>query len=368
MGKARKKTYTYRTKQQKKIASPPAPGARLRIRDEEWLMRRADRTFDGYYLLTCTGVSPLVRDQTWQFHLEYDSFVEVDPRKTRLVHDISAGYAAAKLHVESHLRMTPPTDSKMYVGNKGAMDDVPYQRVPVLQALKQPRPRILIADGTGLGKTLEAGMLMAELIRRGRGRRILVVALKSMLTQFQREMWTRFTIPLVRLDSRGIAKVQDQIPVGHNPFNHFDKTIISIDTLKISRSYREHIRNSQWDIVVIDEAQNVAKRGGLSLRHKLATLLAKRSDALIMLSATPHDGKARSFASLINMLNPTVLANPESYTPKDFKDRNLLVRRFKKDILSEVETAMPERKTHLVYVKASAEEEAAYGTLADISK
>ena len=245
------------------------------------------------------------------------------------------------------------------------MDDVAFQRVPVLQALDQPRPRILIADGTGLGKTLEAGMLMAELIRRGRGKRILVVTLKSMLTQFQKELWTRFTIPLIRLDSAGINRVADQIPVGHNPFNHFDRTIISIDTLKINRQYKVFIEHSYWDIVVIDEAQNVARRGTKTLRHDLALLLAKRSDALIMLSATPHDGKARSFASLINMLDPTVLTNPNEYTKEDFEGRNLFVRRFKKDIRHEVDTVLKERETHLIRVKATPAEEAAYAALAD---
>lgn len=348
-----------------RLARPPAPGARLRIRGEEWVLRHADRTFDGHFILTCTGVTPTVRDLNWQFLTEYSTFEEVDPERTKLVHDNSRGYQATKLHLESHLRITPPMDRDMYIGNHGAMDDVNYQRVPVLQALDQPRPRILIADGTGLGKTLEAGMLMAELIRRGRGDRILVVTLKSMLTQFQKEMWTRFTIPLIRLDSAGINRVQAQIPLGHNPFNHFDKTIISIDTLKINSQYQTHIENSSWDIIVIDEAQNVAKRGSKSLRHKLALLLAERSDALIMLSATPHDGKARSFASLINMLDPTVLTNPDTYTKKDFEGRNLLVRRFKKDIKHDVAQVLKDRETRLYHVRATKSEEAVYRVLSD---
>ena len=131
-----------------------------------------------------------------------------------MIHDGSQGYEATRLHLESHLRITPPTDRNLYIGNRAAMDDVNYQRIPVLQALDQPRPRILIADGTGLGKTLEAGILMAELIRRGRGNRILIVTLKSMLTQFQKEMWTRFTIPLIRLDSAGISRVRAPDSIG----------------------------------------------------------------------------------------------------------------------------------------------------------
>ena len=350
-----------------RIAQPPAPGARLEIRGEEWVLRRADRTFDGHFILSCMGITPLVRDYEYQFLTEYTPFTEVNPKKTQLKLDKSSGYAAAKLHIESHLRMTPPTDDRLYLGNRGAMDDVPYQRVPALMALEQPKPRILIADGTGLGKTLEAGILMAELIRRGRGRRILVVTLNSMLTQFQKEMWSRFTIPLVRLDSVGINRVKDEIPVGHNPFDHFQRSIISIDTLKNARAYREYIEKSYWDIIVIDEAQNVALRGTRTLRNRLADLLATRSDALIMLSATPHDGRARSFASLINMLDPTVIADPENYTRKDFEDKNLFVRRFKKDIRYQVSKAFQERKTTRVWAKSTEEEESAFAALTDTS-
>ena len=76
--------------------------------------------------------------------------------------------------------------------------------------------------------------------------------------------------------------------------------------------------------------QNVGQRGkGSSQRAKLAKLLSGRSDTLIMLSATPHDGRARSFASLMNMLDPTAIANPDDYGPEDIK--GLCIRRFKKD-------------------------------------
>ena len=242
------------------------------------------------------------------------------------------------------------------------MDVVPYQLDPAIQALQQPRQRILIADAVGLGKTIEAGILLSELIRRGKGKRILVLTVKSMLTQFQKELWSRFTIPLTRLDSIGIQRVRSRIPTNHNPFYYFDKAIISIDTLKQDAEYRTYLEKCYWDIIVIDEAHNVAARGNdaasLSMRHRLANLLKHRSDALIMLSATPHDGKPRAFASLMNMLNPTAIADPEDYGPEDIK--GLFIRRFKKDIKDQVSKSFKERSIAVQKCPASKEEEAAY--------
>ena len=337
-----------------------APGARVVVRDAEWLVRKVDRTSTGGQSLNVIGISELVKDKEAIFLTEIDKNIEIlDPAKTNLVPDKSSSYQASLLYMESLLRQTPPTDENLYIGHQAAMDSVPYQLDPAIQALQQPRQRILIADAVGLGKTLECGILVSELIRRGKGKRILVLAVKSMLTQFQKEMWSRFTIPLVRLDSVGIHRVRSRIPTNHNPFYYYDKSIISIDTLKQDAEYRTYLENAYWDIIVIDEAHNVAERGkGSSQRAKLAKLLSGRSDTLIMLSATPHDGKARSFASLMNMLDPTAIANPDDYGPEDIK--GLFIRRFKKDIQEQVENAFKERKISRAYCEATDAEEMAF--------
>lgn len=343
-----------------------APGARVVIRDAEWLVRKVDRTSTGGRAFAVIGITELVKDKEAIFLDEIETDIEVlNPVDTKLVPDPSSSYQKSLLYMESLLRQTPPTDEYLYVGHNAAMDLVPYQLDPAIQALEQPRQRILIADAVGLGKTLSCGILVSELIRRGRGKRILVLAVKSMLTQFQKEMWSRFTIPLVRLDSVGIQRVRSRIPTSHNPFYYYDKAIISIDTLKQDAEYRTYLENAYWDIIVIDEAHNVAERGkGSSMRAKLAKLLSGRSDTLIMLSATPHDGKARSFASLMNMLDPTAIANPDDYGPEDIK--GLFIRRFKKDIQDQVEKAFKKREISKAYCQATAEEEMAFDVFADL--
>ncbi len=339
-----------------------APGLRVTIRDAEWVIKRPDLTSNGTYSLLVTGISELVRGREARFLTELDPVQPLHPEDTLLKPDTSPQFADSRLYLESLLRQSPPTGSDLWIGYKAAMDVLPYQLEPALQALKQIRQRILIADAVGLGKTIEVGILLAELIRRGKGKRILVVTTKSMMTQFQAELWSRFTIPLVRLDRSGIERIQDDIPADANPFAYYDKTIISVDTLKNS-SFQEKIRSSYWDIIVVDEAHNVAVRGTKSARAKLAQLLSGRSDTLILASATPHDGKPESFASLMNMLNPTAIADDKHYGPEQIE--GLFLRRFKKDVQDQIGKAFLDRKTCRWPAEATATEEAAYERLTE---
>ena len=344
-----------------------APGARVRIRDAEWLVQRVDQTSDGGQVLDVVGLSELVEDQEARFvrELEEDTLELIDPAETALRQDESPGFRQSRLYMESLLRKRSPTDEDLHVGHRAAIDPVPYQWKPALQALEQPRQRILIADATGLGKTMEAGILMSELIERGQGKRILVVALKSMMTQLQKELWSRFAIPLVRLDSRGIQRIRQRIPAGHNPFYYYDKTIISIDTLKRGAEYRTFVEDAEWDIVVVDEAQNAAKRGeSPSQRHRLARQLSRSCDSMIMLSATPHDGSPESFASLMNMLDPTAIANPSDYEREDID--GLFIRRFKNDIKHEVDSAFLDRDVGICAADSTEREEVVYDTLSGL--
>ena len=342
-----------------------APGMRAVIRDEEWLIKKIETNSLGHQVLQCVGITPLVRNRDTIFLTDLEQIQIVDPASIQLIADSSPFFKWSLLYLESQWRQQLPTDRNLHIGHKAAMDPMPYQLDPTKLSLQRPRQRILIADTVGLGKTLEAGILMSELIARGKGKRILVVTVKSMMTQFQKEMWNRFTIPLVRLDSNRIQKIRASLPSNYNPFFYYDKTIVSIDTLKRDVEYRTHLEKAYWDIIVIDEAQNVAERGDhQAQRSRLAKLLANRSDTMIMLSATPHDGRAKSFASLMNMLDPTAIADPENYTPEDIK--GLCIRRFKNDVKDQVNGSFLERQVTLEHCHASAQEEHAFDLLAEM--
>ena len=115
---------------------------------------------------------------------------------------------------------------------------------PAREVLQAPRPRTLIADDVGLGKTIEAGIPVSELIARGRDKRILAVTTKAVLTQFQMEFWLRFSLGLTRLDSLVPQRIEEYLPEHHNLFHYFDRTIVSIDTLKNNRRFGAALENA----------------------------------------------------------------------------------------------------------------------------
>jgi hypothetical protein len=105
-----------------------APGARIVVRDAEWLVRRVDRTSTGGQALSVVGLSELVKDKEAIFLTEIERAIELlDPVDTKLVPDSSSSYQASLLYMESLLRQTPPTDDNLYIGHQAAMDLVPYQ-------------------------------------------------------------------------------------------------------------------------------------------------------------------------------------------------------------------------------------------------
>ncbi|MCQ2392326.1 MAG: DEAD/DEAH box helicase [Kiritimatiellae bacterium] len=351
-------------------------GMRVRIRDAEWFVRQVEPVKAGGYALHVRGITCPVqgRDQIFWSEAERDADGKVGievilPENTELSLDTSSHAIRTRLRIESVARHNPVSSGNIVIAHHAAMDVMNYQLLPAYHALnsaRDPRSRILIADAVGLGKTLEAGILLSELICRGAGKRILVVTLKSMMAQFQKEMWCRFAIPLVRLDSAGLQRIRSDIPSNHNPFNFYDKTIVSVDTLKQDNQFKSALESAHWDVIVIDEAHNVSARGKnqRAQRARLAEKLAALCDHMILLSATPHDGSKESFASLMTLLDPLAIPDPSKYGPKDIE--GLYERRFKKDVADEIAAHFPERVLVPIEAEASLAERALYDALKNL--
>ena len=346
---------------------PLAPGSVVVVRDEEWLVRATEETADGL-LVHVQGLGELVRDTTASFYDNLDNIDPLDPAEATVVPDDSPRYRTARLWLESTIRKTPvPLGESSLTASTGALaTTLSYQQTAVRRALDPAnlRPRLLLADAVGLGKTLEIGMILSELVRRGRGERILIVTPRHVLEQMQHEMWTRFALPFVRLDSAGIQRVRQKLPATRNPFTYFKRVIISIDTLKSDR-YHANLRTQRWDAVVIDESHNLSNSA--TQNNRLARLLSQTAEALILASATPHNGKADSFAELIRLLDPSAVP-PSGELVKDEISR-LVIRRHRhsREVESVVGADWAQRQDPLnILVPATPAEDAIARELEDV--
>lgn len=342
-----------------------APGSRVIVRDLEWqVVEKVTQAMGTKAIVRCVGRSELVRDQPASFFSDLDEIRPEDPKRTTFRVDASPNGIETRLALESLVRRTPVpiSNTDVTVGHAMLADDLPYQREPFRAAMAQLQPRLLIADAVGLGKTIEVALLLAELQRRGRAVRILAVVPKHILDQVQHELWCRAGIPLVRLDSDGIRRMRDRIPTGRNPFTYFNRVIVSIDTLKSPSLYRHHLEKVRWDVVWVDESHKLVNKG--TQNSQLAHVLAPQADALILSSATPHNGKPEAFAQLIDLLDPTAVTDPEQVTPEDIA--HLVVRRHKHspDVEQAIADQWAERAEPLpIMVTPSPEEEAVFAEL-----
>ncbi len=347
------------------------PGMRVLCRDAEWLVTKVEslNAETGSQVAYCLGADEMVRGHEAAFITDLDEIEPIDPADTKLVRDTSHGFRKSKLFLEAQLRQMPLTAPHPDLNGMGAFRPMPFQVKAVEKALLQMRPRLLLADAVGLGKTIQVGMILAELIRRGRAQRILVLAKKSMLTQFQAELWNRFAIPLVRLDSVGLARLRLRIPASKNPFEVYHRVIMSMDTLKDVGRYRHFLENTRWDVVVIDEAHNVAgaTNPDRNYSYRLARLLSRRADSMLLTTATPHNGRKETFGRLIGLLDPSAIPDPRfrQYSSEDIKPFFLM--RFKEDIRGEAGADLASRRVVPLAetsAKANSREEAIYARLA----
>jgi SNF2 family DNA or RNA helicase len=220
-----------------------------------------------------------------------------------------------------------------------------YQLDPVIRALSMPRVNLLIADDVGLGKTIEAGLVVQEMILRHRVRTVLIVCPSSLQLQWQEEMRDKFGLEFRMIDSEAISNLRRKRGIHVNPWSHFPRLITSIDFLKRERplrTFRETLPAGDeptypraYDLLIVDEAHNVApsSRGKYatdSMRTMAIRSLARHFEHKLFLSATPHNGYRESFAALLELLDSQRFAR--AVTPDRTQLDAVMVRRMKSEL------------------------------------
>ncbi|HHM7617275.1 TPA: DEAD/DEAH box helicase [Pseudomonas aeruginosa] len=207
---------------------------------------------------------------------------------------------------------------------------LPHQIHALSRAISGDRVRYLLADEVGLGKTIEAGLVMRELKLRGLVRRILVVSPKGIATQWVAEMQTHFNEQFQLVLGDDIGTLQRLAPGADHrssAWSMFDQVIVSLDSVKpmdkrrgwtaervaeYNRSRFEDLITAGWDLVVVDEAHRLGGSTDQVARYKLGKGLAEAAPYVLLLSATPHQGKTDAFHRLMNLLDDDAFPDMDS--------------------------------------------------------
>ena len=219
--------------------------------------------------------------------------------------------AAAKLldAMEDNLLLAPIQSSVV---------PLPHQLYALNRAMSQHRIRYLLADEVGLGKTIEAGLILRELKLRAMAQRVLVVAPKGLVRQWQAEMRLHFGEKLQYIDPAELAAFRQWRNDEENLWRMHDQVICSLDSVKpiesrkgwsleqlnnYNRERFEDLISASWDLVIIDESHRMGGSTDQVARYKLGAALAEAAPYLLLLSATPHQGKTDQFLRLMQLID-----------------------------------------------------------------
>ena len=287
-----------------------ATGSLVKARDREWVvlpestddmlvlrpLGGTDREIAGIYLpLEGADVSPATFDLPDPNH-------PGDYLSCRLLRDaVRLGFRSSAGPFRSFARLN--------------VEPRPYQLVPLLMALKLDPIRLLIADDVGIGKTIEAGLVVRELLDRGEAQRLAVLCPPHLAEQWQGELAEKFHIEAELVLSSTVNRLERNTAVGQSLFDLYPFVIVSTEYIKSTRRRDEFVRTCP-ELVIVDEAHTCAfsaeGRGGRHLRHQLLKALSKdESRHLILVTATPHSGDEGAFRSLLGLLKPEFLNLPQ---------------------------------------------------------
>lgn len=317
--------------------------------------------------------------------IEYNTVVQVPADTLRQIEPVidlvSTGeyisYIASASKIRETLDLSNTNESKLLISAlESRAVPLPHQIYALNRALSTDRIRYLFADEVGLGKTIEAGFVIRELKLRGLAKRILIVAPKGLATQWVGEMATHFneSFKLVMgedinaLQRFAFTAHQDDTATSHqrpNPWLMFDQVIVTLDAVKpierrkgwsdeqlaeYNRMRYDDLITAQWDLIIIDEAHRLGGSTDQVARYRLGRGLADAASYVLLLSATPHQGKSDAFFRIMNLLDSGSFPDMRSVTRDRVSD--YIIRTEKRRAINHAgEALFKPRRTHLMAVK-----------------
>ena len=335
----------------------PAPGQLVTVRNRRWVAADVVRAevasgdphvFTGRapHLVTLVSVEDDARDE------ELRVVWELEPG--RLVHDTATlpdprhgfddpGELDAFLDALRWGAIASADRTALQAPFRSGVEIEDYQLDPVVRALSMPRTNLLIADDVGLGKTIEAGLVMQELMLRHRARTMIIVCPAGLTRQWRDEMRDKFGLDFRIVDTALLKELRRSRGLYANPWTHYPRLIVSIDWLKRDRPMkllREVLPPTPrypraFDLLVVDEVHTCAPSGRGryavdSHRTKAIRTLAPHCEHRLFLSATPHNGYLESFTALLELLDDQRFARGIKPAPEQLA--RVMVRRLKSEL------------------------------------
>jgi superfamily II DNA or RNA helicase len=267
------------------------PGDRVRARRQHWTVVSV-QPYEGCQLLTLAGADAgnpslerrlLAPFDDVERQLDSDRLRKTSRRRwRRLCRAMIARHGPA---------------GSLKTAAAARIDLLPHQLEPALAVLRGRCSRILLADEVGLGKTIQAGLILSELLARGAVARVLVLTPAGLRDQWARELAERFNLKPAVIDVRTAARIASAYPASVNPWSTVSLAIASQDYIK-RHEVLPSVKGSLWDLVLVDEAHGVSPG---SDRFEAAQALCSLASYVVLLTATPHNGDRQAFAALCRL-------------------------------------------------------------------
>ncbi len=371
----------------------PEPGQLVRVRGRHWVVADVDAggglaDLDGgnrQHLVTLTSVEDGRYDETVRLLWELEPGTRILERATLPTPDPDRfddpERLAAFLDAVRWGAVTSADSTALQSPFRSGITIEDYQLDPVVRALRMPRVNLLIADDVGLGKTIEAGLVMQELLLRHRARTVLVVCPASLCVKWRDELAEKFGLEFRIVDSELLRWLRRTHGLRANPWSHYPRLICSIDWLKRDRPMRL-LREvlpplptypRTFDLLIVDEVHNAAPagRGRYATDSRRTTAIrtvAPHFEHRLFLSATPHNGYRESWTALLELLDSQRFAR--GVEPDQSQLQRVMIRRLKSELppLPAGTPRFPTRVIEAIPVHYTHEEQQAHQLLQEYSE